>query len=278
MNLLGIDFEDWFHPELIQRSLKPGKKDPKVINGIDKILDWLRKNDTFATFFVVGELLEYKPEILDKITGNGHEIGFHTMSHTRLSTPGYRESFDEEIKKFAKLTSKKSRGFRAPTFSLDRSTAWAVDILAQNDYVYDSSIVPTKTTMYGVSNAEQKPYRISSAAIDKNSPGGKLIEFPLLISSILGKKIPTAGGFYLRVLPMKIISDSIRNYEKRNIPATFYIHSWELTPEFMPKVPLSLMDSFITYHNLKKTLSKMDQIIKKFKFTSFEKFLANTNL
>jgi hypothetical protein len=77
---------------------------------------------------------------------------------------------------------------------------------------------------------------------------------------------------------MKIISDSIRNYEKRNIPATFYIHSWELTPEFMPRVPLSLMDSFITYHNLKKTLSKMDQVIKKFKFTSFEKFMADVNL
>src|SRR5574342_730960 len=114
MNLLGIDFEDWFHPELIQRSLKSEKKEPTVINGIDKILDWLRKNDTFATFFVVGELLEFKPDLIDKILTNGHEIGFHTMRHTRLSSPSYRESFDDEIKKFAKLTSKKSKGFRAP--------------------------------------------------------------------------------------------------------------------------------------------------------------------
>lgn len=277
MNLLGIDFEDWFHPELIQRSLKPGKKDPRVINGIDKILDWLRKNDTFATFFVVGELLEFKPDILDKIIGNGHEIGFHTMHHTRLSSPEYHNSFDEEIKKFAELTSKKSKGFRAPTFSLDHSTAWAVDILAQNNYVYDSSVVPTKTAMYGIPNAEQKPYRISSAVVDRNDPNGKLVEFPLLITSIFGKKVPTAGGFYLRVFPMKIINDSIKHYEKKNMPATFYIHSWELTPELMPKVPLSLMDSFVTYHNLKKTLSKMDQIIKKFKFTSFERFLANAD-
>jgi hypothetical protein len=124
-----------------------------------------------------------------------------------------------------------------------------------------------------VPNAEQKPYKISSNILDRNDPDGKLLEFPLLVTSILGKKIPTAGGFYLRALPMQIIKNSIRRAEKMNVPAVFYIHSWELTPEFMPKVPLSLMDSFVTYYNLKKTLFKMDELIKKFKFTSFEKFL-----
>ena len=62
MNILGIDFEDWFHPELIQKHIVENNKEPKVIQGIDKILDLLRKKDTKATFFVVGELLEYKPE------------------------------------------------------------------------------------------------------------------------------------------------------------------------------------------------------------------------
>jgi len=278
MNLLGIDFEDWFHPELIQRSLKSEKKDPRVINGIDKILDWLRRNEIFATFFVVGELLEFKPDLLDKIIGNGHEIGFHTMRHTRLSSPEYRKSFDEEIKKFAELTSKKSKGFRAPTFSLDHSTAWAIDILAQNNYVYDSSIVPTKTSMYGINRGEQRPYKISSEVIDRHDSNGKLIEFPLLIASIFGKKIPAAGGFYLRTLPMKLIKNSIERYEKLNMPAAFYIHSWELTPEFMPKIPLPFKDSFITYHNLTKAPHKMDQLVKKFEFTSFERFLADEDL
>lgn len=273
MNLLGIDFEDWFHPELIQRSLKSQKKDPRVINGIDKILDWLRKNDTYATFFVVGELLEFKPDLLDKIIENGHEIGFHTMDHTRLDAPNFKEKFDEQIKRFDKLTNGKSKGFRAPSFSLGYSTAWALDVLAHNNYVYDSSIVPAKTSLYGVPNAEQKPYKISSSVLDRNDPDGKLLEFPLLVTSIFGKKVPTAGGFYLRVLPMKIIKNSIRRAEKMNVPAVFYIHSWELTPELMPKVPMSLMDSFVTYYNLKTTLSKMDELIKKFKFTSFEKFI-----
>ena len=117
-NLLGIDFEDWFHPELIKKYLKDEKLEPKVVNGLDKILELLRKNETNATFFVVGELLEFKPEILDKILENGHEIGFHTMHHLRLHDFNSKDEFSNELKQFSKLTNNKSKGFRAPTFSL----------------------------------------------------------------------------------------------------------------------------------------------------------------
>ena len=100
MNILGIDFEDWYHPELVKRNIKDEKHEPSVLNGIDKILDLLRKHDTFATFFVVGELLEFQQEIFDKIIDNEHEIGFHTMKHTRIDSPNFKEKFEEEIKKF----------------------------------------------------------------------------------------------------------------------------------------------------------------------------------
>ena len=100
MNILGIDFEDWYHPELIIQNINNEKHEPSVINGIDKILDLLRKHETLATFFVVGELLEFKPDIFDKIIENGHEIGFHTMHHDRLDSPGFSEKFPLEIKKF----------------------------------------------------------------------------------------------------------------------------------------------------------------------------------
>ncbi len=273
MNLLGIDFEDWYHPELIQRYIKTKKNNPMVINGIDKILEWLRKNETLATFFIVGELLELKPDLLDKILAGGHEIGFHTMTHTRLDSLNYKEKFADEIKKFDIITSKKSKGFRAPSFSLNYSSSWAIDVLAENNYQYDSSVVPVKTKLYGITNAETKPYRISSSIIDRNDPNGKILEFPLLVTKFFGKMIPAAGGFYLRTLPLKIIEHAIQEYNKENIPATFYIHSWELTPEYMPKVPLSIIDNFITYHNLNSTLSKMDKILKKFKFTSFQQHL-----
>ncbi len=272
MNLLGIDFEDWYHPELIQKYHNFKHRNPTVINGIDKILDWLRKNDTYATFFMVGELLEIKPELLDKIIGNGHEIAFHTMHHTKLNTSGFKEKFKTELQDFSKLSGGKSKGFRAPTFSLNYNTAWALDMLLEYGYKYDSSIVPAKSGMYGISSAETKPYKISSNSIDRNDPDGKLFEYPLLITKFLGRKIPAGGGFYLRFLPMRIIKNAICALDKQHIPSTFYIHSWELTPEFMPKVPLPTTANFITYYNLKNALKRMTQIIQKFNFTSFERY------
>ncbi len=278
MNLLGIDFEDWYHPQLVQKYVKNEKHEPRMFKGIDKILEMLRRNDTLATFFVVGELLETNPEIFDKITENEHEIAFHTMYHTRIDSPNFKENFRNEIEKFSKLTNKKSKGFRAPTFSLNETSSWIIDLLSEYDYIYDSSIVPAKTDLYGTPNAEIKPYRISSDTLENDTIDGKLIEFPLLVTKFLGKKVPAGGGFYLRTLPMRVIKNAIRQYEKQEIPATFYIHSWELTPEFMPKLPLSTKDKFITYHNLQKAFTKMNQLIQEFKFTSFEKFLGNNSI
>ena len=272
MNLLGIDFEDWYHPQLVQSYISEDKKIPVMFKGLEKILDLLKINDTKATFFVVGELLESNPEISDKILDDGHEIGFHTMSHTRLDTPNFRSLFILELEKFEKLTSRKPIGFRAPTFSLNKKSSWVINELVNFGYKYDSSIVPTKTTMYGMPSAEKAPYKISSSSLDKNDPNGKLTEFPLLITKILGKTIPAAGGFYLRTLPLKIIKNAIRSYEKNKNPASFYIHSWELTPEYIPKIKLSRKDHFITYHNIEKTFSKMNEILKEFDFTSFENY------
>ena len=273
-NLLGIDFEDWFHPELIKKYIKDEKLEPKVVDGIEKILELLRKNETYATFFVVGDLLELRPEILDKILENDHEIGFHTMHHTRLHDFSSKETFSDELKRFSKLTNNKSKGFRAPTFSLDSSTSWVIDSLIENNYTYDSSIVPAKSSMYGHPNAPENPYRISSNSIEKSDRNGKLMEYPLLVTNFLGKKIPAAGGFYLRTLPLRVIKNAISDYEKKNLPATFYIHSWELTPEFMPRIKLSKKDSFVTYHNIEKAYEKMDEILREFEFTSFSKYLS----
>jgi len=275
LNILGIDFEDWFHPELIQKYISDNNNEPKVIEGIDRILELLRLHDTKATFFVVGELLEFKPELLDMILENGHEIAFHTMKHTRIDSPNFKEKFQEEIKQFHKLTNGKSKGFRAPSFSLNTASSWLIDVLEENDYVYDSSVVPAKTSLYGIPNAEKKPYKISSKFLEGNSNDGKIIEFPMMVTKFLGKKIPAAGGFYLRTLPSRIIENTIKSYEEKNMPGVFYIHSWELTPEFMPKIKLSKKDHFITFHNIDKAFNKMEDLLEKFQFTSFEKFIHN---
>ena len=274
MNLLGIDFEDWYHPTLIQKFVQDEKHEPSMFKGLDKILEMLRKNDALATFFVVGELLESNPEIFDKIMENEHEIAFHTMYHTKIDSPNFKENFRNEIEKFSELTNKKSRGFRAPTFSLNDTSSWIIDSLSEYDYLYDSSVVPAKTDLYGIPNAEIKPYRISSDSLEKDTTDGKLIEFPLLVTKFLGKKVPAAGGFYLRTLPMRVIKNAIRQYEKQEIPASFYIHSWELTPEFMPKLDLPFKDKFVTYHNLDKAYSRMSDLLKIFEFTSFSRYIT----
>ena len=275
MNILGIDFEDWFHPELIQKYITNEKKHPQVIDGIHEILDLLRKKETNATFFVVGELLEFKPDLLDLILDGDHEIAFHTMNHTRLDAQNFKNCFENELKKFDSLTEGKSKGFRAPSFSLNRNSSWAIDLLEKNNYVYDSSVMPAKTSLYGLPHAQKTPYKITSTSLENNSDNGKIIEFPIMVSKILGKTIPVGGGFYLRTLPFKLIKNSFKQYEKNEIPGVFYIHSWELTPKYMPKIKLSTKDSFITYHNIDSAYEKMNKLLSLYEFTSFKNYLRN---
>ena len=273
MNILGIDFEEWYHPELIKNHVKNDQKIPKIFKGIDIILDLLNKHNISATFFVVGEILQHDPELIDKIISNDHEIAFHTMHHDRIDSPNFSNKFDDELKEFQKLTNDKSKGFRAPTFSLNEKSSFIIKMLEKYNYIYDSSIMPAKTSMYGNPNAEKKPYKITSENLENNSENGKLWEFPLMVTKLLGKQIPAAGGFYLRTLPLYMIKNAIKNYEKEHMPACFYVHSWELTPELMPRIPLSQKNNFITFHNIEKTLPKLDQLLSNFNFTSFQKYI-----
>jgi len=274
MNLIGIDFEDWYHPQFVQPFVKNLKHEPKMFQGLEKIIELLRKTDTTATFFVVGELLEHTPTILDLILDNEHEIAFHTMTHSNLNNLT-KEKFLDELDSFKKITGGKSEGFRAPTFSINQNTSWAIDALLEKNYKYDSSIVPVKTELYGFSNCQQSPFKISNSSLTKNDPSGKLLEFPLSIGKFLGKTCPVAGGFYLRFLPLKTSLNAIKHYEEQNIPATIYIHSWELTPEFIPKIELPFKERFVTFHNIKNAYSRIEKILQNSRFSSFKDFLDN---
>ena len=275
MHTLGIDFEDWYHPQLVSPYVSEEERIPTMFKGLDKILELLRKNDSKATFFLVGEVLENNPEIIDKILSGEHEIGFHTMKHTRLDSKNFQFTFKQELNQFEKIVSRKVLGFRAPTFSLNEESSWVIDELVNAGYKYDSSVMPAKTSLYGLPSAEKSPYRITSNNLTKNNNDGILIEFPLLVTKFLGKTIPAAGGFYLRFLPFRIIKNAIRTYEKQNIPACLYIHSWELTPEYIPQIKLPKKNHFITFHNIEKTFSKIDNLLQEFEFSTFESHLKN---
>lgn len=275
MNLLGIDFEEWYHPQLVEPYVLEKNKIPVMHKGLEKILNLLRITETRATFFFVGELLEANPEMNDMVIAEGHEIAFHTMKHTRIDSENFNDVFKKELDKFDSVTKKKSIGFRAPTFSLNEKSSWIIKELVEHGYKYDSSIMPVKTKMYGVNHAQREPYKISSLAIGKNDPQGKLFEFPLAVTKVLGKTIPACGGFYLRLLPQRIIKNTIKSYEAQNIPAAFYIHSWELIPEFFPKIRLPWKENFITFFNINRTYQKMFDLLNDFSFISFESYLKN---
>jgi len=198
------------------------------------------------------------------------------MNHDRIDTEGFKENFINEIETFSKLTNKKSKGFRAPTFSLNKKSSWIIDSLEKSNYMYDSSVVPAKTSLYGMPDAVISPYRISSESLEQHDKNGKIVEFPIMVTKYFGKKIPAGGGFYLRFLSKNKISKSIENYEKNEIPSTFYIHSWELTPEFMPKIRLPFKENFVTFHNIQKAYDKMEFLLQKFEFSSFDNFFHNT--
>jgi polysaccharide deacetylase family protein (PEP-CTERM system associated) len=275
LNILTIDLEEWYHPEFVRNKV-PKNKVNRLNHSLNKTLSLLSEYDITATFFVVGELLEEYPEITAEIEDKGHEIAFHGYSHLPLwkLNPAV---FHDEIKQFKSMLKNDCLGFRAPSFSLNNKTKWALKVLEDEGFIYDSSIFPAKTPLYGVPTARLTPYKPSKDDVVKEEVNGKLWEFPLLVYPIIGQRIPAAGGFYLRLFPAGFIKRAVRNINKMGVPGVLYLHNWELDPE-TPKLSLGLFRSFVTYYNSKKTVSKLNAILSDFEFTSFRNYLEKTDL
>ena len=141
-------------------------------------------------------------------------------------------------------------------------------------FKYDSSIFPFKTPLYGLNKAPLDPYHPSINDVIENCDEG-IWEFPLTIYQILGLRIPASGGFYFRFAPF-IIYQSILEKNKRELPAIFYIHNWELDPQ-TPKIVMNRYHSFITYYNIDKTPMLFKKLLKKFEFISFKDYLFNNS-
>ena len=211
-NILSVDLEEWYHPEYVRGKAIENKQE-RLKTSVDKTLGLLDKHDVAATFFVVGELVEKHPEIVEKIKEKGHEIAFHGYSHEPLWKLD-AEALRSEMKMFSSLIKEKCLGFRAPSFSLSNETKWALKVLDEAGYIYDSSIFPTRTPLYGVFGAPTKPYKISHEDVAKEDDNGTLWEFPVLTYIWFGLKIPVGGGFYLRTIPLGLIKRAIRKNEQ----------------------------------------------------------------
>jgi len=269
-NILSVDVEEWYHPEYVKNKTLP-HKEGRIRHSLEITLDLLNRRNVKATFFVVGELAEKHPEIIESIRENNHEIAFHGYYHEPLWNLD-AETLRVEIEKFNSLIGEKCAGFRAPSFSLSNKTKWALKVLENSEYQYDSSLFPAKTPLYGVWNAPTTPYRPSHENVTEKDENAKLWEFPLLVWKLKGIRVPVAGGFYMRFFPVGLIVRTIKKLNQRGVPAVVFFHNWELDPE-TPRLKLGLYRYFVTYHKLKESSKKLESLLSKFQFTSTKESL-----
>ena len=269
-NILTIDLEEWYHPEYV-KGKAPSEREERIQLSLEATLNFLDRLGAKATFFIVGELAQKNPEIIDNIRENNHEIAFHSYRHDPLWNCDPK-TLQAEIERFNSIIREKCAGFRAPSFSLNNQTKWALRVLEASGYEYDSSLFPAKTPLYGVWGAPTTPYKPSFENITQKDQKTKLWEFPLLIYKLRGVRIPVAGGFYMRFFPVNLIAKAIRKQNQAGFPAVIFFHNWELDPE-TPRLKLGLYRHFVTYHKLKATSRKLEYLLSKFKFMSVREYI-----
>jgi len=224
VNILTFDLEDWY--QLVARRVTGELPPPRdsIVRQTELLLDLLEQHHTRATFFVLGMVAERYPELIRGIATRGHEIASHGYAHLRVSELS-RTQFENDARRARDLledtVAKAIRGYRAPEFSIDARSLWALDILAALGFSYDSSIFPISHPRYGIRGFDAAPgrYRLPS--------GREITELPLATLSFAGLRAPVAGGGYFRLLPLWVWRLGARYHQFRRRPMTTYFHPYE---------------------------------------------------
>lgn len=233
-NILTVDVEDW--RQLVSWKMTGEKiaSSPQVIEETESLLDTLAAHRTHGTFFVLSNVAEAFPDLIRQIDREGHEVGSHGFSHSLVyrQTP---EQFRDETRKAKALLEgilgKPIYGYRAAEFSITKQSWWALDILAEVGFTYDSSIYPIAGKRYGIADFPLAPQRIQTDL------GRALTEFPLTAVEQWRRRFPVAGGGYFRILPYAVTRAAIRRVNVQNRPAVVYIHPYEFAASAL-HVPL----------------------------------------
>jgi len=269
INALTIDVEDYFQVNAFARHVRYDEWDSyplRVDANTRRILDMLDSFSIKATFFILGWVAERLPSLTKEIHRRGHEIACHGYGHELIYEIG-PESFRADIRRSKALLEDQCgvavRGYRAPSYSITRKSLWALDILVEEGFSYDSSIFPMIHDTYGIPDAERFPHTIQTTS-------GPLVEFPLTTLPFqLGWKkmrLPIAGGGYLRLLPVGIIRKGIETINTRERkPAVLYFHPWEIDPD-QPRIKAGMKSRFRHYLNLHRTEGKLRHLFKELKF------------
>ncbi len=268
-NIMSVDLEDFFCDLPFNTW---SKYESRVLKNTNKILELFEKYEIKATFFTLGYIAEKFPDLIKEIDNRGHEIASHSYAHLDIRKTT-KEEFENDLKKsleiLEKITGKKVLGFRAPYFSIDKKSFWAMEILSKY-FKYDSSIFPVKTPLYGISNAPRNIYKpnLTNPAIEDSK--SNLIEIPMATHRIpIIGNIPIAGGFHLRFLPYFYIKHGLNKINKNGNSFIFYIHPKDLDP----KMPRINGYGWHYYYNLNGATKKFKKILEDFEFISARDFL-----
>jgi len=265
-NALTVDVEDYFHVAALAPSIHRDSwesRESRVVANTHKLLDMFDEHKVRATFFVLGWEAERNPALVKSIAERGHEVACHGYSH-RLVYEQTPEEFRYETNRsknvLEDIVGASVDGYRAASYSIVQKSLWALDILVELGFRYDSSIFPVRHDRYGIPNAVRVPHRMQTP--QQNT----IIEWPLSTAKIGGYGLPVAGGGYFRLLPYWLTRwglGSINHREHR--PFIFYLHPWEIDPA-QPRVSAGLISRFRHYTNLEVCEARLRRLLGEFRF------------
>jgi polysaccharide deacetylase family protein (PEP-CTERM system associated) len=276
LNALTVDVEDYFHVSAFASAVPISTwptLESRVCRNTETLLSIFEAAGVRATFFVLGWVAQQFPSLVRRIQADGHEIASHSYWHGLVydATPdGFREDLRLARTAIGDACGVEVRGYRAPSYSITRGSLWALDVLVEEGYSYDSSIYPIRHDRYGISD-----WRRDIHSITRQS--GTIWELPGSTIRRAGINWPIGGGGYFRLLPYGWTQYGIRalNGDEQR-PAVFYIHPWEIDPD-QPRIHAGRLSRFRHYRNLSETESRLRRLLKEFRFGAISDVLAEQN-
>jgi polysaccharide deacetylase family protein (PEP-CTERM system associated) len=266
--------EDYFQVEAFSAEVSRDGWDgwqPRVEANTRRILDLCDQSGVRGTYFVLGWVAQRFPGLVREIAARGHEVACHSFWHRpiyRLSPADFRQDLREAKDVIEQTGGQRVLGYRAPSWSITARSLWALDILAEEGFVYDSSIYPIRHDLYGMPGAERFPHRL------KTSGGRELLEFPPASVRLFGSTLPAAGGGYLRILPFAYTRWAMRRLaaEKESAVVVVYCHPWEFDPD-QPRIAARLKSRFRHYTNLARMQPRVTALLRICPFEPFRNLL-----
>jgi polysaccharide deacetylase family protein (PEP-CTERM system associated) len=265
INALTVDVEDYYQVEafagIVRREDWP-QWEARVERNTYRLLELFARRSVRATFFTLGWIAKHHPRLVREIAAAGHEVACHGYEH-RLIYHQTEDEFRRDLRRAHKLLEDllgaSVTGYRAPSYSITSASLWALDVLVEEGFRYDSSIFPVHHDRYGLPRAERFPHAIRRA-------GGEIIEFPPSTIKLGGINFPMAGGGYFRLLPYALFRRGWRWInEREQQPAIFFIHPWEIDPE-QPIVSGTRLNIWRHRLNLHRTLPRLERLLSDFRF------------